>query len=79
MLGKKELYFERYTPSNVIDAIRSLKNGKSAGSDDIYGEHLKYSHDKISILLSMLFNSMMIHGYRPPSAMDTILIPIIKD
>ena len=70
--------FERYTQSVVSDALSCLKNGKSAGINDIYGEHCKYSYDKISILLSILFICMMIHGYIPPSAKDTILIPIIE-
>jgi len=80
VLGSKDRYdFERFTASDVIDAIGSLKNGKSAGMDKIYSEHFKLAHDKVAVMLSLIFNAMIIHGYIPEMVMDTILIPIVKD
>jgi hypothetical protein len=79
-LADKDGYtFSRFTPSNVIDGICSLKKGKSAGRDNIYSEHFILAHDKAAILLSMLFNAMVVHGHMPQMMMDTVLIPIIKD
>ena len=75
----EDYYFERFTPSNIIDAMRSLKNGKSAGMDNVYAEHFKFAHDSVAVLLSLCFNAMFIHGYIPQGVMDTILVPIIKD
>ena len=77
--NKSKLHCDRFSPSEVIDALKGLKNGKSPGLDGVYSEHFKYSHDKISILLSLLFNTMVMHGYIPSNAMDTIIVPIIKD
>ena len=79
LTDKNNLFCERFTPSEVIDGLKGLKKGKSPGLDSIYSEHFKYSHDKISILLCLLFNAMLIHGYIPSDAMDTIIVPIIKD
>ena len=52
---------------------------KTCGFDIIYGEHLKYAHCKIYVLLSLLFNSIIIHGHIPVELMDTILVPLVKD
>ena len=76
---KQSYYLNRFTPSEIIEGISSLKKGKSPGNDDIYSEHFIYAHDKLSFVLSMIFNAMVIHGYIPQSMMDTVLIPIIKD
>ena len=76
---KNDYKFDRFTVNEVLSAVQSLKNGKSAGKDMIYAEHYKYAHDKCSILLMILFNMCVIHGYIPQSIMDTIITPILKD
>ena len=45
--------------TDIIDAIRGLKNGKSAGLDKIYSEHFKFAHDNIAVLLAICFNAML--------------------
>ena len=79
-LGQKDRYvFERFSVNNVMDAVRLLKLGKSCGKDSIYAEHVKFAHDKVSVILSMLFNAMFIHGFVPKVLMDTLISPIVKD
>ena len=78
-LNEHDYNFDRFSVSEVLDAIMSLKNGKSAGKDNIFAEHYKFSHDKCAVLLTMLFNMIMIHGYIPQALMDTIITPILKD
>ena len=71
-----------FTPVQTIDVykcVKSLKNGKSCGVDGLQSEHLKFASDKISVLLCLLFNTMITHGYMCQELMDTILIPIVKD
>ena len=73
------LSYERFNHKDIAKAIRSIKLGKSPGLDNLYGEHLKYSDDKVLALLSLVFNSMIIHAYLPSIFMDTIIIPLVKD
>ena len=71
--------FERFTVDDVRVAIKSLKNGKAAGLDMVTSEHVKFSHEKLYVLLALLYNCMIIHGYLPKVFMETIISPVIKD
>ena len=51
----------------------------SPGPDNITAEHLIFAHVKLYVLLSLIFNSCLIHGYLPDELMRTIIVPIIKD
>ena len=53
--------------------------GKAPGYDNISSEHLKYAYDKVSVILSIAFNTMIVHGFVPLSFMDTLIIPLVKD
>ncbi len=72
-------YFSIVSPMEISDAIHKLKLAKSSGRDNISGEHLKYAHSKINVMLAMVFNSMIKHGYLPEAFMDTLIVPLIKD
>jgi exonuclease III len=73
------LYVNRFTSCEINECIRKLKNGKVAGLDNLYGEHFKYANEKLCVLLSLVFNAMIIHGHLPAELMDTIIIPLLKD
>ena len=75
----KSSYFERFSHNEVQEAVKNIKNGKSAGKDGVYGEHFKYAHESINVLLALVFNCMVIHGFLPDNLMDTLLVPLIKD
>ena len=32
---------------------------------NIYSEHFKLAHDKVAVILSLIFNAMVIHDYIP--------------
>ena len=79
-IGKKEcMSLDRVTVEEVTQAIKQVKNGKSSGLDNLYGEHFKHSHAKVHVLLSLVFNAMIIHGHLPSSFMDSIIVPLVKD
>ena len=67
-----EEQYVRFTPEEVISAIRSLKNGKSLGLDGRCADNLR-------IPLLMVLNSMLIHAHLPPKLMSTKISPIMKD
>ena len=66
------------TQSQIREAIKKLKNGKSVGMDKLANEHIKLEHDIISIILASLFNSMLTHDHVPSRLMDTIIISLLK-
>jgi hypothetical protein len=68
-----------FTPAEIVSVIKELKNGKASGRDGLQSEHFKYGSDKLNVLLCLLFNCMVLHGYVCEGLMDTILIPIVKD
>ena len=53
--------------------------GKSAGTDGIGAEYLKFSTIKIHVLLSMCFTLCLAHGYLPPAMIETTIVPIVKN
>ena len=72
-------YLNRITPGEILDAFNNLKLGKSPGLDGLYAEHFKFASDKLSVLLSILINAMLIHGHLPSKFMETVILPIIKN
>jgi len=63
----------------LIDkSIRNTKLGKAAGFDGIEAEHLRYAHPKICVMLSLLFNVMIIHGVVPSTFGLGITVTLLK-
>ena len=67
------------TPFNILDALKSIKCGKSSGVDGISAEHFVFAHSRIHVLLSLLFSAFITHGYLPDMFMKTAIVPIIKN
>ena len=78
-LSLHDYYFERFTPSEIADAISSLRNGKSLGVDQLVAEHVTNAYSRVIVLLSLLFNPCVIHGFLPVGLMETAIVPITKD
>ena len=62
--------------SEIIHAIKDLKDNKSCGLDGISAEHLKHCSDVIIPPLSMCFTSFFFHGILPESMISVVLVPI---
>ena len=56
-----------------------MKLGKAAGVDNIETEHLRYAHPRLSALLSIVFDCMMVHGRVPEMFGIGAVVPLIKD
>ena len=41
--------------SLILEAIKKLECGKSAGPDGVYAESIKFAHPRLHVLLSILF------------------------
>ena len=72
-------YKETLTAIGVKNAIADLKLSKASGLDTLSAEHFRYASNRISVLLSLCFNAMLIHSYVPKAFSDTVLVPIIKN
>jgi hypothetical protein len=75
----KNVECEYVTPLDVKEAICKLKSGKASGRDGLSSEHYLYASNRVYVHLSIIFNSMMLHGFIPDHLMDTIIISLLKD
>ncbi len=63
----------------VVDqSIAALSLGKSAGIDGIVTEHLRHAHPVTPLILTKLFNLLILFGYVPDSFGMGIIVPILK-
>ena len=63
----------------VFNAIRKLKNDKRDGLQDFYSNHITNASGRMHILLTLLINSMVIHGHWPPELLNSTILSIPKD
>ena len=71
---------------NMVVKVKELQKliiampvGKACGYDHISNEHFKHANEKLHILMSLLYSSLLIHGFLPDTMMTTIIAPIIKN
>ena len=67
-----------FTQEEIKNAIRSLRNNKSAGTDNICAELLKYSQEVIYSRIAEIFNSIARSGEYPEELKEGILVPLSK-
>ena len=70
---------------NMVVKVKELQEllivvpvGKASGCDNISNEHFKYANEKLHILMSLFYSSLLIHVFLPDTMMTTIIAPIIK-
>jgi len=66
------------TTDEVSHALRKLKNGKSAGPDQVVGEMLKYASHILMPYLCKLFNAVFETGVYPLSWTKSVIVPLHK-
>ena len=67
------------TVYDTICAIKELPNNKSPGYDGLMSEHFKHASHRLYVLMAIVLQSMMKHGFLPQQFMTTMLIPILKN
>lgn len=67
------------TPADVERALKKMNKGKACGLDDIAAEHFIYADTVLCVLLSLFYNSMLIHAHLPSDFMYSAIVPIIKN
>ena len=69
-----------YTVSveEVCTAVKQLKHGKSDGEEGLQSDHIIYAPHQFKVLLTLIINSMLIHGTSPMSMITGVMVPIPK-
>ena len=62
----------------VTACLKKMRNGKSAGHDDVLPEFLKYAHEKVITLLTRFFNKILESGVVPDDWGLSIYRPLYK-
>ena len=78
MINSCSLENETFNVQEVKDAVLSLKNGKREESG-LYSDNFINGPDSLFIFISIIFNSMIIHGIAPSDFLVGTMIPIVKD
>ena len=63
----------------INDCIAKLKLGKNDGNIGFNCNHLAHGGRRIRVLLSLLFNAMIVHGHYPSELLKSTIISIPKD
>ena len=67
------------TQTQVSCALKQMKHGKSCGLDGLAAEHFIFADRVLCVLLSLLYTSMLSHGYLPAEFMLSAIIPVFKN
>ena len=65
-------------PFEIVNALKSVNKGKAFGVDGLVAEHYIYADERIHVIVSIIFNCFVSHGYLPSDFMKTAIVPIIK-
>ena len=63
---------------DVTEAIHSLKRYKSDGHAGLSSDNFIFCTQRCIAMLSLLFSSVMSHGYCPTEMLQSVIIPIPK-
>ena len=70
---------ERFTTSDIHNAIKQLSSNKAVGCDGLPAEAYKHAHPVLHEMLAALYNSCILHQYLPDEMLVVQLIPLIKN
>ena len=79
LLTCDESLIHRVNPGIMALCISKLKSGKSDGNKGFTSDHLHNSGKRLHILLSLLFKSILFHGYFPHELLLSTIVSIPKD
>ena len=67
------------TPAIIKQCILRLKSGKDDGDLGFKSDHLINGNHRLHVVLSLLFNVMINHGYTPDVLLKSTIVSIPKD
>ena len=69
---------ETFSVDEYCCCLKTIKNGKSAGHDDIFPEFLKYAPEKLVVAMTKIFNAILDRGKVPNDWALSVYCPIFK-
>ena len=63
----------------ISNCVTYLKKNKSDGDKCLNSNHIINGGHRLSILLSFLFNAMLVHGYYPSELLKSTIISLSKN
>ena len=75
------LYNESHviTVNHVVKAVKLLNAGKSDGCRGLSSDHVLHGSHRLFVMLALLFNTMLVHGFTPDCLLESVIISIPKD
>ncbi len=67
------------TVNDILSGVRHLKPGKHDGNKGHFSNHLLNGSARLHVYISLLFDSMLSHGFVPSDFLLSTLIPIPKN
>ena len=67
------------TSAIIRQCVSRLKSGKGDGDIGFRSDHIINGSQRLFIILSLLFNSTLVHGYTPDALLKSTIISIPKD
>ena len=67
------------TFDDVVNSLPQIKCGKNDGLGLIFSDHFIYGTNRLYIMLSLLFNAMIVHGFSPDGLNMSSIQPLIKN
>ena len=76
----KSCHHDRYqvNVNELVTAVKHLKTGKSDGEEGLYSDNIINAPHRFYVILTQVFNSMLVHGMCPRSMLVGTMIPIPK-
>ena len=56
-----------------------MKKNKTPGLDGVMGEHISYGDKNLHVRLSLLFNSLLRHGFFPSDFCYGLIVTLLKN
>ncbi len=67
------------TVADVIKSVAHLKQGKTGGEEGLMSDNIIHGIHSLYVLLTIVFNAMLIHGVNPDSMILGTMVPILKN
>ena len=68
-----------FSVDETVKAVKGLDKGKSDGRFGLFSDHVINGTKKLYVLITKLYNAMLIHGMSPTDMVSSVMLPIPKN